>query len=220
MVSKRQKTAGKRKKRNSKKTRRFRQRGGVFEEQKPGESYQNFVVRYFKEDAVIDRIFRLIDMAKLNLLRNYKKKFWPEQMEKALEKAENLIDFFKKVKENLDGGDIEHRKVLIRIDSYSEEQVSIAVNELERNPDRRITLAIEAINYVEKGKDIKEKLAGEIINKLADDTGKAELKKIFNGDNILKLCELDQKIRNAFIDKGLVKNGKFYGYSIVDSPKA
>jgi hypothetical protein len=213
MASKLKRTTVKRKRRNSKKTRRFRQRGGVFEDQQPGEIYSDYVQRIFREIANDDRMFRLINMAKLNLLRDYKKKFWPEQ----IQQARNLIEFFKKVKKDLDGGTNEYREVWIG--DYTN-PIPIPVKSLDANQDRRINLAIEAINYVKNSKDIIDKLAEEINNKLENDTGKDELKDLFNGDNIIKLCKLDKAIRQAFINKGLVKNGKFYGYSIVDSPKA
>jgi hypothetical protein len=77
---------------------------------------------------------------------------------------------------------------------------------IAKNKDIRISLLIKAIK---QHADLKKKLAEDI------ETYDGVLTTIFDNDNILKLCNLDKEIGAAFVSKGLVKEGRIYGYRIV-----
>jgi len=170
MPSKRQRTAGKRQRRNSRKTRRIRRRGG-----------ENII----KEDRDAGREALVHEHRLYNVIDKFKTKF-PNEMKVT---NKNFVDF---LNEDLD-------KNLIK--------------NLITDKDVRISTAIDAISTI---KDKGER--SYLTNKLAEDIGKVDkedLKRIFNSDNILKLCKLDEAIEQAFIEKDIVKKGKFFGYSIV-----
>ena len=177
MPSKRQKTAGKQQRRNSRKTRRIRRRGGA-------ENYMG--------------TFKLGDqLEKERMVEDFQ---WSRD-------AENYPKTLpKKMRETKDPNDPKNPKNLV---TFLNEDLDV---KLIKDKDIRISIGINAIK---PHADLKEKLATDIEAYQGED-----LKKIFNEDNILKLCKLDKEIGQAFINKGIVKKGKLYGYSIVDSPKA
>ena len=81
------------------------------------------------------------------------------------------------------------------------------INQVLNDKNVRISTAIGTISKIS---DLKNKLAKDI-----RESDKEKLKKIFNNDNILKLCNLDKAIGQSFIDKGIVKTGMFGRYIIV-----
>jgi len=172
MPLKRQKTAVKRQRRNSRKTRRIRRRGG-------GEN----IFTLDKEAKEYEREWLRKGLDRPALIEKYVTIIWPEQMEQ----AESLIEFFSNLRKDN----------------------SLEMEDIVKDQDNRIS---QAINAIKPHAHLKEKLARDIGTYVGD--LKKDLKGIFSDENILKLCNLDKGIREAFVSKGLVEKG-WFGYRIV-----
>uniref|UniRef100_A0A6C0L6N7 Uncharacterized protein n=1 Tax=viral metagenome TaxID=1070528 RepID=A0A6C0L6N7_9ZZZZ len=220
MPSKRQRTAGKQKRRNSRKTRRIKRRGGGEEE----------IKRAWKKLEEEHRIARkkLEEEENARILRREQK---GKQMDMIREDYKTERDIEKKEK-------ADNYQLTKKTEEYERVTLRDQINGLMEDPanthglDEKVTDLVTFLNYgldenlihykyvrisiaINAIRSIKTK---ELTNKLAEDIkkyNKEDLKKMFENAIILKLCKLDEAIGQAFIDKDIVKKGKFFGYSIV-----
>ena len=216
-----QRTASKQKRHNSRKTRRSKRRGGAEEEEDmraKGEENRRAMEKWREnrdrelrinkeeEDA---RILRREQRGKMmdTFREDIKRERETEKQDEA-----NIYEWTKKVEVYKTVTLPNEIKVLMK-DPVNTNLVTFLNEKLDEDlfSDKynRISAAIGVIKAI-KTKELTNKLAEDIKN-----YDKEKLKKIFENAIILKLCNLDKAIGQAFIDQGIVKKGMAFGYSIV-----
>ena len=220
MPSKLQRTEGKQKRRNSRKTRRIKRRGGAEEEdmRAKGEEIRRAMEKWRENRDREIRIIKEEDDARI-LRREQRGKMMATfrediKREREIEKQDeaNIYEWTKKV-EVYETVTLPNEIKGLMKDPVNTNLVTFLNEKLDEDllSDKynRISAAIGVIKAI-KTKELTNKLAEDIKN-----YDKEKLKKIFENAIILKLCNIDKAIGQVFIDNGIVKKGMAFGYSIV-----